>query len=290
MKNVARSRTVIVDGIRTHYWEAGEGRAVVLLHSGEFGARAEFTWERTVASLSSFYRVVAPDWLGFGETEKIVDFGAPKARMLRHMARFLDVIDIGPAAFVGSSMGGTVLLEVLSQINPSWNAEVAVVVSGGGFVPFNAARKALVGYNGDLEGMRAIVSNLFHDQSFAADDAYVARRHRASIQPGSWEATAAARLRLPGAPQRDQMYGKLDITDYEQVRVPVLLVAGAQDKLREPGYAKTIHARISGSRLKLMQGCGHMPQLERPEEFNSAVIDFLTEVYPPTTEPIRQQR
>jgi pimeloyl-ACP methyl ester carboxylesterase len=66
-----RKRFIEVDGIRTHYLEAGEGRPVVLLHSGEFGGCAELRWEFTLPKLAELYRVIAPDWLGFGETDKL---------------------------------------------------------------------------------------------------------------------------------------------------------------------------------------------------------------------------
>lgn len=269
---------MIVDGIRTHYWDAGEGLPVVLLHSGEFGASAEFTWERTIGSLAERYRVLAPDWLGYGDTDKIVDFGSPKARMLGHMTRFLDVMDVGPAAFIGSSMGGTVLVELLASAEPRWPVAAAVVASGGGFVPLNDARRALVDYQGDRDGMRRIVQALFCDPAVAADDAYVDRRHVASLRPGAWEATAASRFRSPARAPREE-FGRPDTIPYEQVSVPVLLVAGSADKLREPGYAAEIRRRIPEARLAVLERCGHMPQLEDPDRFNTLVLDFLATDY-----------
>jgi len=55
------SRYVSVDGIRTHYLEAGDGRPVVLLHSGEFGGCAEISWEFVLPKLAERYHVLAPD-------------------------------------------------------------------------------------------------------------------------------------------------------------------------------------------------------------------------------------
>ena len=56
-------RTIVVDGLTTHFLEAGEGDPVVLLHGGEFGVSAEIGWERLIPALSPHYRVVAPDQL-----------------------------------------------------------------------------------------------------------------------------------------------------------------------------------------------------------------------------------
>ena len=94
-----RSRFVDVDGIRTHYLEAGEGPVVVLLHSGEFGGAAEISWEFTIPALAEKYRVVAPDWLGFGRTDKVFDFANGRARVYRHMRRFFEVMAMRGSRF-----------------------------------------------------------------------------------------------------------------------------------------------------------------------------------------------
>ena len=76
----ALSRYVDVDGVRTHYREAGSSPVVVLLHSGEFGACAELSWEFNIGPLARHFRVIAPDWLGFGQTDKVHDFTHGQAR------------------------------------------------------------------------------------------------------------------------------------------------------------------------------------------------------------------
>ncbi len=65
------SRYVMVDGIRTHYLEGGDGPAVVFLHSGEFGGCAELSWEYNIEAFAQHFHVIAPDWLGFGRTDAI---------------------------------------------------------------------------------------------------------------------------------------------------------------------------------------------------------------------------
>jgi pimeloyl-ACP methyl ester carboxylesterase len=275
-----RSRFLVVDGIRTHYLEAGDGPPVVLLHAGEFGGSAELSWERTIPALAQRYRVIAPDWLGYGETDKLHDFNGGQRRRLWHMSRTIEALAIERAAFIGNSMGGTLLAKMAAAERPEWPIAALVLASGGGFVPFNEARRVLTDYDGSLEGMREIVRTMFFDERFANDDAYVERRHRASLQPGAWEATAAARLKSPAVAPRDQDFGQPDSTPYELVDVPTLLIAGAEDRLREPGYATEVHERIAGARLEVFERCGHLPQLERPEDFNRIVLEFLADVYP----------
>src|ERR1700733_10415956 len=64
------SRFVVAGGLKTHFLEPGSGFPVVLLHSGEFAACAELSWKQTIRPPAEHFRVIAPDWAGFGKTEK----------------------------------------------------------------------------------------------------------------------------------------------------------------------------------------------------------------------------
>jgi pimeloyl-ACP methyl ester carboxylesterase len=275
----ARSEYIEVDAIRTHYLTAGDGPPLVLLHSGEFGACAELSWELVIPRLAEHYRVVAPDWLGFGETDKIFDFGGGTARRLRHMAAFLAHLGIERAPFVGSSMAGTVLARVLAGPDPVLPVSAAVLVSGGGFVPLNESRQALLDFDGSEQAMRSMIRVLLHDPAWALSNDYIARRLAIANRPGAWEAVAAARFKSPQVPARLE-FGQPDTTDYEAIGVPVLVLAGAQDKLREPGYAEAIATRIPSARARVYENCGHVPNLEVPEAVAHDVLTFLREVDP----------
>lgn len=273
---------VTVDGIRTHVLEEGSGPSVVLLHSGEYGASAETSWSDVVPALAEAgYRAVAPDWLGFGLTDKIVDFADPTGRRLRHMAATVDALDLGPAAYVGNSMGGTYLLRDLAAGGRHFPAEVAVVVSGGGFVPENEARRAILDYDLTEEGMARLLRTIMYSPRLADDPDYVRWRHRISLEPGAWQCAASARLRPPneGSAKETGEFGRADGTPYEDVAVPTLLVAGADDPLRLPGYADKLAARIPDAELLVYPECGHVPNIEHPERFRDDLLSFLARRY-----------
>lgn len=271
------SRFVDVGGIRTHYLEAGDGAdTVVLLHSGEFGACAEICWEYNIAAFAERFRVIAPDWLGFGETDKLHDFVSKSDRMVRHMAAFLRVLAIDRAFFVGASMGATRLVQEAARPAPRLPIAAMVLVSGGGFVPDNEHRRALLAYDGTAEGMRGILRACLADEAWAADDRYVARRVAASLKPGAWEAVAAARLKAPNVPERSG-FGQPDTTDYASVTVPTLAFAGAKDVLREPGYQHALE-RIPRARVEVLDDAGHLLNIERAEQFNARSVHFLSDL------------
>jgi pimeloyl-ACP methyl ester carboxylesterase len=268
------SRYLVVDGVRTHYLEGGTGRTIVLLHSGEFGAAAEISWEFNLAALAEHFHVVAPDWLGFGRTDKIRDFVDGRARLQAHLSRFLALMGIDEADFIGNSMAGGMIMRAASSNPPLLRIRRIVLASGGGFSPANEARAALHGYDCTVGGMQRILAALFHDPKWPADEAYVQRRFAMSTMPGAWECTASARFGSPIRPPR-LVHGQSDVIEYEKVPFPTLIIAGENDKLRLPGYGEEIARRTPDAQLLVFDKCGHCPNIEQADRFNEAVIAFL---------------
>jgi 2-hydroxymuconate-semialdehyde hydrolase len=272
-------RFIDIGGIRTHYLEAGAGPMLVLLHSGEFGACAELTWERNIPALSQAFRVIAPDWLGFGQTDKLYDFAGGAARRMSHLLAFLDALEITEADFAGASMGGTALVREAASGNCRLPLRRMVLVSGGGFVPDNEWRRRLLDYDGTTEGMREILRANFHDERWVQDDAYVHRRVVASLEPGAWEVANAARLKAPNITPRSA-FGQPDTNRYENVTAPTLVCAGAHDKLREPGYHEVMVKRIPDARA-WVANAGHLLNIEQADAFNEVTLAFLLGHDPP---------
>lgn len=271
----AQSKYILVDGVRTHYFDAGEGPPVVLLHSGEFGGCAELSWEFNFEELSHQFRVIAPDFLGFGRTDKLRDFVSHGTRMIEHMSRFLETMCIDEADFIGNSMSGRFLCRVASQHPMVWPIRRMVVASGGGFEPDNAARRTLQDYDASMESMRSILKVLFHNPKWYEDETYVQRRYDLSLMPGAWEVAAAARFKSPAVPPRPQ-FGRPDRIPYESITVPVLYAAGDQDALLLPGYANELAERTPKGEVLWFERCGHCPNIENPDQFNRAVTEFFT--------------
>jgi pimeloyl-ACP methyl ester carboxylesterase len=269
-----RDEYVVVDGIRTHYLAAGEGTPLVLLHSGEFGATAELSWEYLVGDLAKRHRVIAPDWLGFGETDLIHDFTSKRGRMLAHLTRFLEVVDVQKADFVGNSMGASFLIHD-AAVNPGrLPIDKLISISGGGFVPANEDRAALLDYDGSLPWMKRVVRSLVEDPLWYEDDEYVARRHELSIRPGAWESIAVSRFKAPFVPERSD-YGQADTTPYENIQSPTLLIVGALDKLREPGYSDPLVERIPNVQRVILEDAGHCPNIEAADDVLAAITGFI---------------
>ncbi len=273
-----KGRFISVDGINTHYFEAGargRGPSVLLLHSAEFGGAAELSWEFNLDAIAEHFHVVAPDHLGFGRTDKVFDFCGQFDKRIWHIRRFLEVMKIDEVYVIGSSMSGGLSLTVAAREKPDWPIRKVATCSGGGFAPANEARAVLNSYDGTANHMRRIVEVMFIDQKWAKDEGYIARRQELATLPGAWEATAAARFKAPfraksGPSEREAL-------DYARITMPCLVMAGAKDPLRLPGYAPELAAQIPGAKLHVFQNAAHMPNIECAEEFNREIIKFLKE-------------
>ncbi len=267
-----KSHYVRAGGIMTHYIEAGEGFPVVLLHSGEFGGCCELSWERNIGALSKHFRVVAPDWAGFGKTDKVFSFDNMWNYRIDHITQFLHTLGITSAHFMGNSMGGTMLLSTIARRDCPWPVAKAVVISGGGDVPDNDARKILNTYDGTRDHMRRIVEVMFSNPTVNKDDAYIDRRHQLSIAPGAWECTAAVRFK---APWREPASFAMAKPDYSDVKCPVLLVTGAKDPLRMEGFGPKLQKEVPGAQLHVFENASHCPHIDEAEAFNTIAVNYL---------------
>lgn len=125
------SRFLDVDGFRTHYIEAGQGPAVVLLHGASLAIDAPTTWASLMRTLAGNFRVIAFDQIGFGKSAMPAD-GRMGNRLERvpHAIRFLERLGISHAALVGHSEGAFMAARIAIE-RPQLASAVIAVTSGG---------------------------------------------------------------------------------------------------------------------------------------------------------------
>ena len=152
-------RSVNVGDIRTHFLEAGHGPDVILLHGGEYGASAEITWKHNISTLAERFHVIAPDMLGWGETDKIYNFSDPAGYRIKHLEKLLEIIGITKAFFVGNSGGGGTILRA-SVLEPvPFQIQKMVTICGNASVfktNFQADPRKLHAITGEHEKTRRI--------------------------------------------------------------------------------------------------------------------------------------
>lgn len=275
-----KSRYINVDGIKTHYLEGGEGPTVVFMHSGEFGGCSELSWEFNLTAFAKNFRVIAPDGIGFGRTDKVFDFGGGRERFFKHLIRFFEIMDIKEADFVGNSMGGSNLARIAAAPPMIFPMRSIVLASGGGFAPSTPARQQLLDYDGSPKAMRMLLDGLFYNKKKWVDNpSYIRKRQKLATLPGAWECAAAVRFKRPTIKTSGGPFGNPDNTPYENISIPTLMIAGKQDQLRERGYATKVTKRIKGAKVSVYDKAAHCPHIEHSARFNKEAITFLKGVH-----------
>ncbi|MDQ3805341.1 MAG: alpha/beta hydrolase [Acidobacteriota bacterium] len=263
---VSRAR---VRGIQIAYEEAGRGEPVVLLHGFPFNRSL---WREQVAALGGRFRVITPDLRGHGESA-VGEGPATMEEMAADVAALLDELGVRGAVVGGLSMGGYVTLAFCRRFPERVRALVLADTRAQGDTDEarrareETARRAL------SEGMEPIADSMLPkllSPSALAARPDVAERVRAMILATPPEGAAAA---LRGMAVRP------DQTDWlPEISVPTLIIVGSEDALTPPSDSETMRARIGGARLEVVEGAGHVSNLERPAEFNRALAEFLDRV------------
>ncbi|HEX8476545.1 MAG TPA: alpha/beta fold hydrolase [Pyrinomonadaceae bacterium] len=263
--------TVRLRGIEMAYEEAGRTDApvVVLLHGYPLNRSM---WSEQVDELSAHHRVVTPDLRGLGETTAGGE-ATTMEEMAEDVAALLDELQIRERVVLGGlSMGGYVSLAFYRLLPRRVRALILADTRAtpdteeGRRGREESAQKALE------EGMEliadAMLPKLLAPETLK--QAHITERVRTMLT-ATKPAGAAAALRAMSV-RRDQR----DMLPH--IDVPTLILVGSEDVLTPPADAEAMHRAIGGSRLEIIDGAGHMPNVERPSEFNRALSDFLDTV------------
>ena len=258
--------------IKTHFLEAGCGPALVLLHGGEYGASAEITWKHNVGRLAERFHVIAPDMLGWGETEKIYNFSDPAGYRIRHIKRLLEILGVTEAFFVGSSSGGGTVLRAAVLDPVPFKIKKMVTICGNASVFKTLSQADLENYTPSLDNMKKIVALLYHDPKWQTAE-NIQERYEASIIPGAWEALSAARLRSPGHEPRSTV--ETFVKKLSRLQIPLLIMSCDHDPLNQKDWDIQFQKIVPGSKIHRFKHSAHEPQIEETEEFNRVLIEFL---------------
>ena len=273
---MAEHRFVTVNGIRTHYVAAGEGEPLLLLHG--LGASL-MAWAMNIEPLSQRFSVYAVDIPGHGDSDKPdLDYLMPTA--VNFVRDFMEALGIERASFAGNSMGGMIALRTAVELPELVDRLVLVDTAGLGrdlawFI--RALSLPLVGElieNPSPRNTRVLLKRIFYNPSLV-QDSLIREIHRTRVLPGSKRAILRI---IRGAIGLRGLHSKwIMVNELEQLNSPVLIVWGAQDRIIPVSHAINA-ARIAPQvSLSIFEECGHWPQMEKGNEFNRVVLDFLTE-------------
>jgi pimeloyl-ACP methyl ester carboxylesterase len=263
-------RTIDAGGIETSYLEDGAGETVVMLHGSGPGVSATANWQHNIGTLSQRFRVLAPDIVGFGGTERPDDVVYSLRGWTDHIWAFLDAHGIEKTAIVGNSLGGRIALQMATDC-PDRITKMVLMGAPGVGMTLTDGLAALRAYEPSHDAMRDLLRNYFAVDPTMITDELVAIRYEASIADGAYEAYHAMFLdpRHAGS--------ELGITEDEvrAIATPTLLVHGREDKVVPVQVAVTMLGLLPNADLHVFSSCGHWTQIERADEFSALVSDYL---------------
>lgn len=277
----AEVRYLDAGGVRTRYLTAGDGPPLLLLHGT--GGHLE-AWAHNIAALAQHFRVVVPDMVGHGLTDKPTDLEYVVSDYTAHVRLLMDRLDISSAHLAGISLGAWVAswlaLEAPDRVERIVNCTGGVFRWKDGESAREATeRKAMVGANEGLrdlsrDSVRRRLHSLFHDPT-ACTEELVDLRLALYSRPGAPELLATLHHMVPSSSPARARFA-LTEEHLAALASPVLYLWGEHNPGGSIASARRAAELTPEAELVVIDGTGHWPQWEAPEAFNDHVISFLT--------------
>jgi pimeloyl-ACP methyl ester carboxylesterase len=256
-------KTIAVFGQTIHYWDVGVGPVVVLVHG--LGSKKE-DWLPVIGPLSQKYRLLVPDQIGFGRSDKpLLDYSVQT--YVDFLNELLRQLRVEKASLVGESLGGWICGLYAAEITGGAHlipVEKLVLVDAAGL----KQERPIPDLNpSSLAGMRALMQAVFYDTSWLNEDAL--RKIFADKLATHDSYTVHSLVNNPALASQ-----RMD-SQLANIKVPTLVLWGKQDSLLPIAAGERYAAGIPGAKLVSFDKCGHVPSTEKTEEFLAAVNGFL---------------
>lgn len=256
--------------IRMHYLEYGQGgvHPVVFLHGSGPGNSA---WANFHLNKSAFanagYRVLMPDMIGFGYTDKPLDMGDYTLKLFCDtLMDGLKAIGVGKCSFVGNSLGGGVAIQIALD-NPGFVEKL--ILMGPGCLEEQGAYWTMPGIAKMMDANKAGMSKKIHGdvmRLFTYDPKHVTQE----LIDMRWAVTQSQPKEVLTTMKTPELGSRM-----KELTCPILTFWGANDEFMPPqGKEKCLKANEQ-SRFIEVNACGHWVMIEHARMFNAASIDFL---------------
>jgi pimeloyl-ACP methyl ester carboxylesterase len=269
------NRIMMLHGDQVAYRDEGVGEVLLLIH-GMGGSSA--SWRALVPELARKYRVIAPDLLGHGDSDKPrgdYSLGA-FAVWLRD---FLDALGIPKITLIGHSLGGGIAMQFAHQ-HRDYCRRLVLISSGGLGSEVGRLLRML-----SLPGAELVLPLIASRPAIAVGNALRARSgdRTATRFSETWRAQAA----LANRDNRQAFLRTLrSVVDHRgqsvcalnrlvNAHLPALIISGEQDRVIPVGHAHAAHKALPNSRLHVLPGVWHHPQVERPTTVATLIEDFI---------------
>lgn len=279
MAAMLQDQYVKVGSINTCYWSMGREGTVVLLLHGLGGSKEN--WRCNIQSLAGSHQVYAVDLVGFGLTDKPSASHSP-AYFTQFIDDLMTALNIARATLIGNSLGGAIVLNY--ALHHSDRVDKLVLVDSAllGRACHPMLRLVTLPIVGELlkrpgrRDARQVAQACFYNPRLIADED-VEVYYQRSLLPGAKEALLSiVRASVDVRGFRESLVRPI-VDSLRTITTPTLIIWGKEDRVVPVSQAQVAKDKIPNAEILIFEQCGHTPQMECPDKFNAAVLEFLAE-------------
>lgn len=268
------SQFATVADIKIHYHDIGTGDPVILLHGGGPGASGSSNYSRNIDELSRRFRLIVPDLIGYGQSDKPVLEGPRFGIYARSVIGLMDALGIASAHVVGNSLGGGAAIKMALD-NPGRVQRLVLLGPAGLLAPSTPAPTAgirqimefYMGAGPTREKLVSFLETLIYDRSVLTD-ALIDERFAAATTP---DLIANPPMGKGGPPPVEALWREnLAVVTHE-----TMVLWGREDRVNPVDMHLTLMAQLPNAQFTMFSRCGHWVQWEKAKAFNAMVSSFL---------------
>jgi 2-hydroxymuconate-semialdehyde hydrolase len=271
-QNPEIANNIKTGSFNTNYHDLGEGEPVIFMHGSGPGVSAYANWRLCMPEISKGYRVIAPDMVGFGYSDRPEGMTYTMEIWAQQIIDLMDALNIKKAHLVGNSFGGGLAVYLMINHPNRFNKVVLMGAVGVKFDLTYGLDRAW-GYEPSIENMKQLLDIFAYDRSIVTDD-LAKMRYEASIRPGFQESFSSM-FPYPRQDGVDMMAS--DENDIAKIDHDVLIIHGRDDKVIPLENSYRLNKLIEKSQLHVFGQCGHWSQIEHNARFNQLLINFFDE-------------
>jgi abhydrolase domain-containing protein 6 len=265
-------KSIDVDNVHFEYLEGGKGEVLVLLHG--FGGNKD-NWTRIAKYLTPYFRVIAPDLPGFGESSRDKDATYTYTAQVNRLHKFIEALGVRKFLIGGNSMGGNIAgiytAKYDGDINTLW------LIAPGGIISPQPSELSQMLKSGDRN---PLVAGNSEEYDQLLDFVFVKK----PTIPGSLKRHLIEEARK-NRPLNQIIYKQIASTDTKNFvpleillkdnQTKTLILWGDKDRVLHMSGAKKLESVMPNAKIVIMKDVGHVPMVEKPEDSANIFLSFL---------------
>ncbi len=264
-------------GIRTKYLESGSGTPMVLLHGLAVWSGV---WKFNIESLAQDYRVIVPDLIGHGDTDKPQKGSYDPSFYSKWLADFLEDVEVKDAALVGNSLAGGIVFHYVATF-PHTITHLILLdpagISRSLCLEYRLVTLPIIGKflaRPSYKAIKKLWEKSFADSKRLPEEFVKEHFERAKDPLGQYPFNQTLKQNAGIRGIKNQIVNHFE--EYSSnMKIPILIIWGDEDEIIPMPKKDYVLKFLPHAQFEVIPDCGHTPMIEHPETVNRMILDFL---------------